>query len=91
VKRVAIVGTGLIGSSFGLALRKAGYDGAIVGVDLTLCSSDGEALGGRELLGLFERQDRRRLSQCAREEEGAEQYRRQPERQCKSSHRISQG
>jgi len=32
VKRVAIVGTGLIGSSFGLALRKAGYDGAIVGV-----------------------------------------------------------
>jgi len=29
---VAIVGAGLIGSSFGLALRAAGFDGAIVGV-----------------------------------------------------------
>jgi prephenate dehydrogenase len=29
---VAIVGTGLIGASFGLALRKAGFDGAILGV-----------------------------------------------------------
>jgi prephenate dehydrogenase len=29
---VAIVGTGLIGASFGLALRKAGFTGAIVGV-----------------------------------------------------------
>jgi prephenate dehydrogenase len=32
VKKVAIVGTGLIGSSFGLALRSAGFDGAITGV-----------------------------------------------------------
>ena len=32
LKHVAIVGTGLIGASFGLALRKAGYDGAITGV-----------------------------------------------------------
>lgn len=32
MKRVAIVGTGLIGASFGLALRSAGFDGAIVGV-----------------------------------------------------------
>ena len=30
--RVAIVGTGLIGASFGLALRAAGYHGEIVGV-----------------------------------------------------------
>jgi prephenate dehydrogenase len=32
VNTVAIVGTGLIGSSFGLALRKAGFTGAILGV-----------------------------------------------------------
>ncbi|MEX1082371.1 MAG: prephenate dehydrogenase/arogenate dehydrogenase family protein [Halofilum sp. (in: g-proteobacteria)] len=30
--RVAIVGVGLIGGSFGLALRAAGYDGEIVGI-----------------------------------------------------------
>ena len=32
MKRVAIVGVGLIGASFGLALRKAGFTGSIVGV-----------------------------------------------------------
>jgi prephenate dehydrogenase len=32
LETVAIVGAGLIGSSFGLALRKAGFRGAIVGV-----------------------------------------------------------
>jgi prephenate dehydrogenase len=32
IKRVAVVGVGLIGASFGLALRKAGFGGAIVGV-----------------------------------------------------------
>jgi prephenate dehydrogenase len=32
LKRVAIAGTGLIGASFGLALRGAGFDGEIVGV-----------------------------------------------------------
>jgi len=32
VKTVAIVGTGLIGSSFGLALREVGFHGEIVGV-----------------------------------------------------------
>jgi prephenate dehydrogenase len=32
VNKVAIVGTGLIGASFGLALRRAGYRGEIVGV-----------------------------------------------------------
>jgi len=32
MKTVAIIGTGLIGASFGLALRKAGFEGAILGV-----------------------------------------------------------
>ena len=32
MKTVAIAGTGLIGASFGLALRSAGFDGAIIGV-----------------------------------------------------------
>jgi prephenate dehydrogenase len=32
LRSVAIIGTGLIGGSFGLALRKAGFQGAIVGV-----------------------------------------------------------
>ena len=32
MKTVAIAGVGLIGASFGLALRKAGFDGAILGV-----------------------------------------------------------
>lgn len=32
MKRVAIVGVGLIGASFALALRKAGYDGELIGV-----------------------------------------------------------
>lgn len=33
LRTVAIVGSGLIGSSFGLGLRKAGFDGLILGVD----------------------------------------------------------
>ncbi|ADW67738.1 prephenate dehydrogenase [Granulicella tundricola] len=33
IESVAIVGTGLIGTSIGLALRRAGFDGEIVGVD----------------------------------------------------------
>src|SRR5215471_6010130 len=32
MKNIAIIGTGLIGASFGLALRKAGFDGVITGV-----------------------------------------------------------
>lgn len=35
MKTVAIVGTGLIGASFGLALRRAGYDGVLLGVSST--------------------------------------------------------
>jgi prephenate dehydrogenase len=33
IERIAIVGTGLIGASIGLALREAGFAGTIVGVD----------------------------------------------------------
>lgn len=33
IRRVAIFGTGLIGASIGLALRRAGFDGAILGWD----------------------------------------------------------
>jgi prephenate dehydrogenase len=42
---VAIVGTGLIGSSFGLALRKAGFTGAIVGVSSARALQDAIACG----------------------------------------------
>lgn len=45
MKRVAIVGTGLIGASFGLALKKAGYDGAIVGVSSPRAIEDALAAG----------------------------------------------
>ncbi len=33
IESVAIVGTGLIGASIGLALRRAGFSGKIVGMD----------------------------------------------------------
>ena len=46
MKNVAIVGAGLIGASFGLALRKAGFDGAIVGVSSE--SAIDEAIAARE-------------------------------------------
>ena len=46
---VAIVGTGLIGSSFGLALRKAGFRGPIVGV------SSERALAGALAAGAVDR------------------------------------
>jgi prephenate dehydrogenase len=49
MQTVAIVGTGLIGSSFGLALRKAGFTGRILGV-----SSD-RALSGAVLSGAIDR------------------------------------
>lgn len=42
---VAIVGTGLIGASFGLALRKAGYSGEIVGVSSAAALQDALAAG----------------------------------------------
>ena len=42
---VAIVGTGLIGASFGLALRQAGFDGAILGVSSPAAIADAAAAG----------------------------------------------
>jgi prephenate dehydrogenase len=45
MKTVAIVGTGLIGASFGLALRKAGFDGAILGVSSERAIADALAAG----------------------------------------------
>jgi prephenate dehydrogenase len=45
MKSVAIVGTGLIGSSFGLALRQAGFDGPITGVSSPRAIADATAAG----------------------------------------------
>jgi prephenate dehydrogenase len=45
MQQVAIVGTGLIGASFGLALRVAGFDGSIVGVSSERALADAEACG----------------------------------------------
>ena len=42
---VAIVGTGLIGASFGLALRKAGFDGPVVGVSSERAVAEALAIG----------------------------------------------
>jgi prephenate dehydrogenase len=49
MKSVAIVGTGLIGASFGLALRQAGFQGPIVGV------SSERALAGALATGAIDR------------------------------------
>ena len=49
MNKVAIVGTGLIGASFGLALRRAGYQGEIVGV------SSEPAIGGARAVGAIDR------------------------------------
>jgi len=45
VTSVAIVGTGLIGASFGLALRRAGFKGAITGVSSPGAIADAVAAG----------------------------------------------
>jgi prephenate dehydrogenase len=45
MKTVAIIGTGLIGASFGLALRKAGFDGAIIGTSSERAIADAVAAG----------------------------------------------
>jgi len=42
---IAIVGTGLIGASFGLALREAGFDGSIVGVSSERALAEARAAG----------------------------------------------
>jgi prephenate dehydrogenase len=45
MNKVVIVGTGLIGASFGLALRKAGFAGSIVGVSSSGAIADALAAG----------------------------------------------
>src|ERR1051326_7444375 len=45
MSNVAIIGTGLIGASFGLALRQAGFDGAITGVSSKSALADALAAG----------------------------------------------
>ena len=45
MQTVTIVGTGLIGASFGLALREAGFDGAILGVSSPAALADALAAG----------------------------------------------
>ena len=44
-RKVAILGTGLVGGSFGLALRRAGFGGAIVGWDRSEVLDRAEARG----------------------------------------------
>ncbi|MGA9624301.1 MAG: prephenate dehydrogenase/arogenate dehydrogenase family protein, partial [Bryobacteraceae bacterium] len=45
MRSVAIVGTGLIGASFGLALRQAGFEGPIAGVSSPRAIADAIAVG----------------------------------------------
>jgi prephenate dehydrogenase len=45
IERVTIVGVGLIGASFGLALRKAGFAGSIVGVSSSRSIAAGKERG----------------------------------------------
>src|SRR5215831_18795611 len=45
MRHVAIIGTGLIGASFGLALRKNGFSGAITGVSSARAIDDAVACG----------------------------------------------
>jgi prephenate dehydrogenase len=45
MKTLAIVGTGLIGASFGLALRKAGFNGKILGVSSQRAIADAISAG----------------------------------------------
>lgn len=45
MRTIAVVGVGLIGGSFALALRRAGFDGRILGVSSPRTLSDARALG----------------------------------------------
>src|SRR5437764_3519024 len=45
MQRVAIIGTGLIGASFGLALRRAGFQGTITGVSSAPVVAEAVRLG----------------------------------------------
>jgi prephenate dehydrogenase len=55
IESVAIVGTGLIGASVGLALRRAGFGGEIVGIDSNVSEVQAAAeLGAISRQGTFE-------------------------------------
>src|SRR6476661_7628771 len=45
MQTIAIVGVGLIGASFGLALRQAGFEGEILGVSSEGALADARAVG----------------------------------------------
>lgn len=45
MKRIAVIGTGLIGASFGLAVRKSGFAGTITGVSSPSAIADAVAAG----------------------------------------------
>jgi prephenate dehydrogenase len=67
MEKVAIVGVGLIGASFGLALRKAGFDGPIIGVSSAAALETGLQVGAishtASLLEAVEQSDLIYLSQ----------------------------
>ncbi len=50
IERIAILGTGLLGTSVGLALRAAGYRGSIMGWNRSPEQGEGRALDGRDRL-----------------------------------------
>ena len=50
MRSVAIVGTGLIGASFGLALRRAGFQGSITGVSGAPALAEAVRIGLQALL-----------------------------------------
>lgn len=54
MRTVAIVGVGLIGGSFGLALRKAGFDGELIGVSSPRALAAGLEAGAIDRGGTFE-------------------------------------
>jgi prephenate dehydrogenase len=54
MKTVAIVGTGLIGASFGLALRKAGFQGKIIGVSSSGAVGEAKAVGAIDAAATLE-------------------------------------
>ncbi len=54
MKAVAIVGTGLIGSSFGLALKSAGFTGHIYGVSSKAATDDSLAAGAIDSVASLE-------------------------------------
>ena len=69
MQNLVIVGTGLIGSSFGLALRQAGFTGAITGVSSPHAIA--EALSRGAIDRGSKKPSRRRTSSSSRRPSGA--------------------